>query len=98
MRRLGIQDEAEAVFDDAVRVLVDRGDEQRFLVREVDVHGGAAEVRVARDIGDRRGAVPVAREAGDGSFEEDAARARPFRRDDVELLAGGHDVHATAAP
>ena len=74
VRRLGVQDQAEAVLDDAVGVFVHRRDEQRFLVREVDVCRGAAEVRVARDVGDRRRAVPVAREAGDRGFEEDAPR------------------------
>ena len=44
LRLVGGEDQADALVDDAGRVFVDGGDEQRLLVREVDVRGGAAEL------------------------------------------------------
>ena len=60
----------EAGADQAGGVLVDGGEEQRFLVGEVGVGHGAAHAGVAGDVGHGGGAEPLASEAGDGGGQD----------------------------
>ena len=68
-----------ALDDDGGGVVVDRGEEERFLVGEVGVRHGAADAGVAGDVGHRRGT--VTRRARSGRWPRRGRRggsARPW--------------------
>jgi hypothetical protein len=82
-------DERHGVFDEPGDILVDRGDEQRFLVGEVRVRGCGGKTRIAADVGDRGASVALTGEADDGRAQEGLARAVALGR----AWAVGHHAH-----